>query len=53
MQLSMQALESHSISQRLTIKQGDEWKECSLSQSMPQVIKCARDALPKPATSYL
>jgi len=24
------------------MKQGDEWKECSLAQCMPQVIKCAR-----------
>ena len=35
------ALESHSISLGLAIKQGDEWRECSLAQSMPQVFKSA------------
>jgi hypothetical protein len=33
------ALESHSISLGRTIKQRDEWKGCSLAQSMSQVFK--------------
>jgi hypothetical protein len=41
------ALESHSISLGLATKQGDEWRECSIAQSMSQVFKESRE-LPKP-----
>jgi hypothetical protein len=46
-------LESHSISLELAIKQGDEWSECSLAQTLSQVFKGTRGKPPRSATFYL